>query len=75
MATPSKADSLPIILDIREAADALDCTPDALRKRCCRAAVVGPDGVTSILGPGIVAFKFGAAKWRVSFDRKKAAAL
>jgi hypothetical protein len=59
----------PVLLDTKEAADALRLSAEALRARCRRAAVVAPDGsVSATLAPGIVAVKFGANTWRVRFD-------
>jgi len=53
-------------LTIDQAAPLLAMTPDALRKRCARAArKVGRD-VQSHLADGIVAVKFGRT-WRVRF--------
>jgi hypothetical protein len=59
------------MLDVREAADALRCSAEALRARCRRAQVVAADGsVTAPLAPGVLAFKMGANTWRVRFDAK-----
>jgi len=63
---------VPAMLSTREAADALRVTVEALRARCRRAAVVGPDGsVTAPLAPGVTAVKFGRNSWRVRFDNAK----
>lgn len=71
LARPYERAAVPALLDVREAADALRCSVEALRARCRRAAVVDADGnVTAPLAPGIVAVKFGANTWRVRFDAK-----
>jgi len=71
LARPHEPAAPPTILNLEEAANALRCTAQALRARCRRAAVVGPDGkVRSELAPGVVAFKFGRNTWRVRFDPK-----
>jgi hypothetical protein len=68
LARPYAPLTVPILLDTNEAADVLRLTADALRMRCRRAAVVGPDGsVTAPLGAGILGIKLGAV-WRVRFD-------
>jgi hypothetical protein len=62
----------PVLLDTKEAADALRLSVEALRARCRRAAVVGPDGeVTAPLAPGVTAIKFGANTWRVRFEHAR----
>jgi len=71
LARPYERPAVPALLDVREAADALRCSAEALRARCRRAAVVDADGnVTAPLAPGIVAVKFGSNTWRVRFDAK-----
>ena len=62
----------PTIRGIREAAKIMRCTPDALRRRCHSAATMDDSGrITAVLGPGIVAFKFGRRQWRVRFEQAK----
>ena len=69
---PHERPATPLVMDTKEAAEVLRCTVEALRARCRRAAVEGPDGnVTAPLAPGVVAIKFGANTWRVRFDNAK----
>jgi hypothetical protein len=71
-ARPHERPATPLIMNTKEAAEVLRCAVEALRARCRRAAVAGPDGeVTAPLGPGITAIKFGVNTWRVRFDNAK----
>jgi len=71
-ARPHERPATPLIMNTKEAAEVLRCAVEALRARCRRAAVAGPDGeVTAPLGPGITAIKFGRNSWRVRFDNAK----
>jgi len=57
---------------IIEASERLSLTPEALQKRCARAAIRRGRDTVAELGDGVVAVKMGRS-WRVRFSQERAA--